>query len=150
MERRELTLQIQRLPHAPAELPGYQTDGAAGMDLRMAGDAIELQPGDRTLLPTGFSIAIPAGYEGQIRLRSGFGLRTGLILVNAPGTIDADYRGEIKILIMNAGTASARIESGERVAQLVIAPVVRGLWQEVTELPPSTRDARGFGSTGTH
>ncbi len=94
MERREITLQIQRLPHAPAELPAYQTDGAAGMDLRLAGAGVTLNPGERALLPTGFCVAIPAGYEGQIRLRSGFALRTGLILVNAPGTIDSDYRGE--------------------------------------------------------
>jgi dUTP pyrophosphatase len=148
MPESSVRLHIQRLPHAPADLPAYQSDHAAGMDLRLAGVPVVLQPGERTLLPTGFCIAIPEGFEGQIRLRSGFALRTGLLLINAPGTIDADYRGELKILVFNPGTESIHIESGERVAQLVISPVARGTWTEVAELPPSTRDVGGFGSTG--
>jgi dUTP pyrophosphatase len=141
-------LDIQRLPHAPRELPAYETSGSAGMDLRLAGEAVSLAPGDKAMLPTGFCVAIPQGYEGQVRLRSGFAFRSGLVLPNAPGTIDSDYRGEIKILVLNVSRETVRIESGERVAQLIIAPVVRCAWNEVTELPASERGAGGFGSTG--
>jgi dUTP pyrophosphatase len=143
-------LQIKRLPHAPAELPSYQTDGSAGMDLRLAGDDLMVAPGARVLAPTGFCIAIPAGYEGQIRLRSGFALKTGFLLANAPGTIDSDYRGELKVLVMNTSLEPARIASGERFAQLVIAPVVRCQWTEVDDLSQSPRGAGGFGSSGQY
>jgi dUTP pyrophosphatase len=139
---------IQRLPHAPEDLPSYATSGAAGMDLRLAGETVVLEPGARTLLSTGFCVAIPEGFEGQIRLRSGFASRSGLILLNAPGTIDSDYRGEIKVLIMNPGSSAVEVPKGERIAQLVIAPVARCDWNEVERLPESARNTGGFGSTG--
>ncbi|MBU0508454.1 dUTP diphosphatase [bacterium] len=144
----EVSVQIRKLPHAPAELPAYESDGAAGMDLRYAGDRTTIAPGERVLLPTGYCIAIPTGFEGQIRLRSGFALRSGLILPNAPGTVDSDYRGEVQILVMNPGSSSITVERGDRVAQLVIAPVCRCVWSEVEYLPPSARGSGGFGSTG--
>jgi dUTP pyrophosphatase len=147
-QRDKVKAQIQRLPHAPAELPSYGTVGAAGMDLRLAGNSIEIPPGARLLLPTGFCIAIPPGYEGQIRLRSSFALRSTALIPNAPGTIDSDYRGEVKVMLMNAGPEPLQIESGERFAQLVIAPVADCVWQEVTVLPESQRGGEGFGSTG--
>ena len=148
MSSREAVVQIMRLSHAPAELPAYQTDGAAGMDLCLAGDDVTILPGERAALPTGFCVAIPAGHEGQVRLRSGFAMQTGLILPNAPGTIDADYRGEIKVLVMNVLREPVRVKRGERIAQLLIAPVARCVWQEVSKLPASERNGGGFGSTG--
>ncbi|MDD5087994.1 MAG: dUTP diphosphatase [bacterium] len=147
-DRFEISISILRLPHAPSELPSYETVGAAGMDLRHAGDSVMIAPGERRLLPTGFCMAIPAGFEGQIRLRSGFALRYGLILPNAPGTVDSDYRGEVLVLVMNPGREAVTVARGERIAQLVITPVAHGEWQEVTELPPSARGSGGFGSTG--
>jgi dUTP pyrophosphatase len=137
-----------RLPHAPAQLPDYATAGSAGMDLRLAGESVTVEPGSRVLLPTGFCVAIPSGYEGQIRLRSGFARESGLILLNAPGTIDSDYRGEVKVLLMNPGSSSVAVSAGERFAQLVIAPVMRCVWQEAERLPESSRNRGGFGSTG--
>lgn len=118
------------------------------MDLRYAGDSLTIAPGERRLLPTGFSIAIPEGFEGQIRLRSGFALRSGLLLPNAPGTVDSDYRGEVQVLVMNPGSEPVTVQHGERIAQLVISPVARCAWKETSELPPSARGAGGFGSTG--
>ena len=146
---REAVVEIMRLPHAPAELPAYQTDGAAGMDLSLAGEDVTVGPGERAALPTGFCVAIPPGHEGQVRLRSGFAMRTGLILPNAPGTIDADYRGEIKVLVMNVSLEPVRVKRGERIAQLVISPVSRCVWREVPALPASARNGGGFGSTGS-
>jgi dUTP pyrophosphatase len=145
---RRVRVAIQRLPHAPDELPHYETAGSAGMDLRLASADVHLQPGERILLPTGFAIALPPGYEGQIRLRSGFALRKGLILLNAPGTIDSDYRGELKVLVMNVGREAVIVEQGERFAQLIIAPVAVCEWTEAKDLPGSERGAGGFGSTG--
>lgn len=136
------------MAHAPADLPSYATLGAAGMDLCLAGEALTLAPGERKLLPTGFRIAIPAGYEGQVRLRSGFARRTGCLMPNAPGTIDSDYRGELLVLLMNATSEPVVIESGERFAQLVICPVTRISWEQVSELVESDRGHGGFGSTG--
>jgi dUTP pyrophosphatase len=118
------------------------------MDLRYAGETMRLLPGHRMLLPTGFCVAIPDGYEGQIRLRSGFAAQTGLILLNAPGTIDSDYRGEIKVLIMNPGSSEVQISRGDRFAQLVISPVARCNWDEAGNLPETARSVGGFGSTG--
>lgn len=144
----EAVVEILRLDHAPVELPAYQTEGAAGMDLCLAGEDVTISPGERVALPTGFCVAIPTGYEGQVRLRSGLAMQTGLILPNAPGTIDADYRGEIKVLVMNVSREPVRVKRGERIAQLVIAPVSRCVWREVATLPASERDCGGFGSTG--
>ncbi|MEM6491071.1 MAG: dUTP diphosphatase [Pseudomonadota bacterium] len=144
------TLSVQRLPHA-ADLPApaYATDGAAGLDLRAAVDApVTLAPGARQAIPTGFAIAIPQGYEGQIRARSGRALRDGLGVLNAPGTIDSDYRGELLALVVNWGDKPVEIAPGERVAQLVIAPVGRAAIASVDVLPETRRGAGGFGHTG--
>lgn len=119
------------------------------MDLCHAGPDLTIEAGRTALLPTGFCMAIPEGYEGQIRLRSGFALETGLVLPNAPGTIDSDYRGEVKVLVLNAGPKPVLVTRGQRVAQLVISPVVGCDWSESGELPVSSRGSGGFGSTGT-
>jgi dUTP pyrophosphatase len=139
---------IERLPHAPADLPAYQTPGSAGMDLILAGDSVTIDPWQRVLLPTGFRIALPEGFEAQIRLRSGFALRSTALIPNAPGTIDSDYRGEVKVMILNASTEPLYIEKGTRFAQMVVAPVASCEWTEISPLPESVRGAGGFGSTG--
>lgn len=141
---------VRVLPHAEGlELPSYASAGAAGCDLRAAiAETLTLLPGGRTRLPTGIAVAIPPGHEGQVRMRSGLAVRHGLCLLNAPGTIDSDYRGEIQIILANLGSEPVTIARGERIAQLVIAPVARARWEPVDELPASSRDAGGFGSTG--
>lgn len=131
-----------------ATAPEYATGGAAGMDLRSAED-IELAPGERCLARTGVRIAVPAGFEAQIRPRSGLALRHGLALVNSPGTIDADYRGEIGVILINLGSDVVKLDRGERIAQLVVAPVCRCEVLVVDELPQTDRGEGGFGSTGT-
>jgi dUTP pyrophosphatase len=131
----------------PLELPRHQTAGSAGMDLR-ADEPVELAPGERKLVPTGIAVAIPPGYEGQVRPRSGLALRHGVGMVNAPGTVDSDYRGEVGVILVNWGQETVRITRGERIAQLVVAPVTRAVLREVTELPQSDRGGGGFGSTG--
>lgn len=146
-----VTVEVVRLPHAEGlPLPAYATLGAAGMDLIAAlRETLEIPPGGRALVPTGLTIALPPGYELQVRPRSGLALKHGIVLPNSPGTVDEDYRGELQVIVMNAGAAPFRIERGMRIAQAVVAPVVRVDWQEVAELPPSGRGAGGFGSTGT-
>lgn len=146
-----LTIAITRLPHAAdLTLPAYATEHSAGMDLLAAVSATKtLAPGERALIPTGLSIALPDGYEAQIRPRSGLALKNGITLVNTPGTIDADYRGEIGIILINHGSEPFVIERGMRIAQMVIAPYTRAQFSEVIELPTSQRGAGGFGSTGT-
>jgi len=130
-------------------LPGYATAGSAGLDLAAAVDGdLVLEPGARALIPTGLCIALPAGYEAQVRPRSGLALRSGVLLPNAPGTIDADYRGEISVILMNAGHESFTVRRGDRVAQLVVAPVARALLVEVASLAKTARGAGGFGHTG--
>jgi dUTP pyrophosphatase len=142
------TLAVQKL-RPDAVLPRYMTDGAAGLDLSAAIDqAVEIRPGGRAPVGTGLAIAIPLGYEGQVRPRSGLALRHGLTVANAPGTIDADYRGELIVILINLGQEPVRIEPGHRIAQLVIAPVAHAAIAEVTELPPTERGGGGFGSTG--
>ena len=131
----------------PLDLPRYQTEGAAGMDLR-ADEPIDLAPGERRLVPTGIAVAIPPGFEGQVRPRSGLALKLGIGLVNAPGTIDSDYRGEVGVILVNFGAQAVSLARGERIAQLVVAPVARATVQEVTELPGTGRGGGGFGSTG--
>ena len=145
-----LDVAIRRLPHgADLDLPAYQSAGAAGLDLIAAlHDEVILDPGARTLVPTGVAIALPEGYEAQVRPRSGLAARHGVTVLNAPGTVDADYRGEVKVLLINLGEAPFAIRRGLRVAQLVVAPVARVAWRERAELPASARDAGGFGSTG--
>ena len=139
---------IQRLPHA-ADLPAYATPGSAALDIAAACEApIELAPGERALVPTGLRLALPEGHEAQIRPRSGLALRHGLLLPNSPGTIDADYRGELMILVMNAGAEPFRIERGMRIAQMVVMPVPRVAWRETADLDATGRGPAGFGSTG--
>jgi dUTP pyrophosphatase len=132
-------------------LPAYETALSAGMDVRAAvpeGEPLTLAPGARALVPTGLTIALPAGYEAQIRPRSGLALKHGITCLNTPGTIDADYRGEVKVLLINLGQEAFEIKRGERIAQIVIAPVTQGAWEIVQTLPETARGAGGFGSTG--
>ena len=145
-------IQVRRLPHGEGlPLPGYATAGAAGMDLLAAVDApLTIPPGGRVLVPTGIAVALPPGYELQVRPRSGLALKHGIVLPNSPGTVDEDYRGELLVIVMNAGDAPFAVERGMRIAQAVLAPVVRARWHAVETLPPSGRGAGGFGSTGTH
>lgn len=144
------TIRVVRLPHAAGlALPAYATAGAAGMDLLAAvSEPLVLPPGGRALVPTGLAIALPPGHELQVRPRSGLALRHGLTLPNAPGTIDEDYRGELQVILLNAGPEPFTIERGMRIAQAVLAPVTRAEWLEVDALPASDRGGGGFGSTG--
>ena len=148
----DVVVRIRRLAHAAdLPLPDYETALAAGMDLRAAvpaDDPVTLAPGERALLPTGIAIALPAGYEAQVRPRSGLALKHGVTCLNSPGTIDADYRGEIGVILVNLGEAPFTVERGMRIAQLVVAPVTRVRWQEVEALDDTDRGAGGFGSTG--
>ncbi len=131
-----------------AAMPAYATQGSAGMDLRSIED-VELQPLERKLVRTGIRMAIPEGYEGQVRPRSGLALRLGLGMVNSPGTIDSDYRGEVAVILINLGAESVKLSAGERIAQLVVCPVVRAQPVAVAELDMTDRGGGGFGSTGT-
>ena len=141
-------LQIKKTNPA-AKIPEYMSELAAGMDIHALPEApVTLRPGERCLLPTGLAMAIPAGYEVQVRPRSGLAIKHGISLVNTPGTIDADYRGEIKIILINHGTEDFVIEPGERIAQLVVAPVCQAQLCEVTELSETERGSGGFGHTG--
>jgi len=144
------TIRVQRLPHAAGlELPSYASAGAAGADLRAAVESdVVLAPGERAAVPTGLILEIPPGWEGQVRPRSGLAIRHGLTVVNAPGTIDSDYRGEVKILLVNLGGEAVTIRRGDRVAQLVLAPVVQVGFVEAESLQTTDRGAGGFGSTG--
>ena len=143
---------ILRLSHAAGlPLPAYETAGAAGMDLRAAVPVHEpmvLRPGARAAVSTGFAFALPAGYEAQVRPRSGLALKSGITQLNTPGTIDCDYRGEVKVILINHGEADFTVRRGDRIAQLVIAPVTRASWVEVDSLDETARGAGGFGSTG--
>ena len=143
-------IRVVRLPHGIGlPLPAYATPGAAGCDLLAAVDgAVTLAPGIRALVPTGLLIAVPAGYELQIRPRSGLALKHGIMVANSPGTIDEDYRGELQVILLNAGTEPFVIERGMRIAQAVLAPVVRAEWMEVEALDATMRGTAGFGSTG--
>jgi dUTP pyrophosphatase len=131
----------------PLDLPRYESAGAAGLDLR-ADAAFTLAPGERRLVPTGLALAIPPGHEGQVRPRSGLAVRHGIALVNAPGTIDSDYRGEVKVLLVNLGQAPVTFARGDRIAQLVVAPVVRARIELADDLAGTGRGSGGFGSTG--
>ena len=145
-------LQVMRLPHgADLPLPSYQSDGAAGLDLvaALAADApVNIKPGDRAMIPTGLAIALPAGTEGQVRPRSGLAARHGITVLNAPGTIDADYRGEIQVILVNLGQESFTVARGMRIAQLVITPAMQVTICETVDLDETTRGVAGFGSTG--
>ena len=146
-----IAVHVKRLPHAAGlPLPAYATQGAAGMDLLAAVAApLVIAPGARVLVPTGLTIALPPGYELQVRPRSGLALKNGIILPNSPGTVDEDYRGELQVIVMNAGTEPFTVERGMRIAQAVLAPVVRVAWHEVETLDDTARGTGGFGSTGT-
>jgi dUTP pyrophosphatase len=142
---------VERLAHGQGlDLPEYMSDQAAGMDLPAAlTGPLEIAPGEIVLIPTGLKMAIPDGHEGQIRPRSGLAVKKGLTVINAPGTIDADYRGEVKVALINLGRQPVSIQRGERVAQLIIAPVIQAALEPVSELPISQRGEGGFGHTGS-
>jgi dUTP diphosphatase len=143
-------LVIKILPHGEGlPFPAYASTGAAGIDLAAAVDqSLTLNPEHRALVPTGIAIALPEGYEGQVRPRSGLALKHGLTVFNSPGTIDGDYRGEVQVILANLGTEPVTIRRGDRIAQLVVAPVTRVKIERVADLPESERGAGGFGSTG--
>ncbi len=144
----EIPVPVKRLPHFEGlELPAYATDGAAGMDV-LAAEDVTLPPGGRHAVATGLALAVPDGFEVQVRPRSGLALKHGISLPNTPGTIDSDYRGELKIILINLGDQPFAIRRGDRVAQLVLAPVVRATWLKVDELDETQRGEGGFGSTG--
>jgi dUTP pyrophosphatase len=145
-----IPVQVKRLPHgAGLPLPAYATAGAAGMDVVSAED-VTIAPGARHAVATGLALAIPQGYEIQVRPRSGLALKHGITVPNTPGTIDSDYRGELKVILINHGAEPFAIARGDRVAQLVLAPVVHAAWDEVAELDATERGEGGFGSTGGH
>ena len=146
-----VAIEVVRLPHAAdLPLPSYATGGAAGMDLLAAvSEPLVIAPGARALVPTGLRLALPPGHELQVRPRSGLALRHGIVLPNSPGTIDEDFRGELQVIVLNAGAEPFTVERGMRIAQAVLAPVTRAAWREVDALPDSARGAGGFGSTGT-
>ena len=146
-----INLRIQLLPHAMGlDLPEYQTPGSSGIDLRAAvEEPVIIGNGERVMIPTGLKMEIPASYEGQVRTRSGLAATRGLVVLNSPGTLDADYRGEVKVILMNLGSEPLTINRGERVAQLVIAPVARVIISEVEDVDETIRGPGGFGSTGT-
>ena len=147
----QVDIAVTRLPYnADLPLPALETAQSAGMDLAAAIDApMTLAPGERAMVPTGLAIALPAGYEAQVRPRSGLAAKNGITVLNTPGTVDADYRGEVKVILINLGDAAFEIERGMRIAQMVIAPVTRASFAEVDTLPGTARGGGGFGSTGT-
>ena len=147
----QVEIAVTRLPHnADLPLPAYETAQSAGMDLAAAIDApLSLAPGERAMVPTGLAIALPAGFEAQVRPRSGLAAKNGVTVLNTPGTVDADYRGEVKVILINLGQETFKIERGMRIAQMVIAPVTQARFAEVDSLTETARGAGGFGSTGT-
>ncbi|MBP7251987.1 MAG: dUTP diphosphatase [Alphaproteobacteria bacterium] len=146
----QVSVSIQRLPHAAdLDLPRYATAHSAGMDLQAAlATELTLTPGGRVLVPTGLAIALPEGYEAQIRPRSGLALKQGLTVLNSPGTIDADYRGEVQVILANLGTEPVTLTRGMRIAQMIVAPYSRVVWDEADSLSTTARGSGGFGSTG--
>jgi len=145
-----MKIRIRRLRHGEGlPLPAYATAGAAGMDLLAAVAApVTIPPGGRALIPTGLALALPPGHELQVRPRSGLALRHGIVLPNSPGTIDEDYRGELQVIVLNAGDAPFTVERGMRIAQAILAPVLHAEWEEVADLDDTPRSTGGFGSTG--
>lgn len=145
-----VAVEVKRLDHgAGLALPAYATSGAAGMDV-LAAEDVTLAPGGRHAVATGLALAIPPGFEIQVRPRSGLALKHGITVPNTPGTIDSDYRGELKVILINHGSEDFAIARGDRIAQLVLAPVVQAAWNEVTALDDTQRGTGGFGSTGGH
>lgn len=151
MTTQTITVAVSRLPHgADLALPGYATEHSAGMDLLAAIDAeVTLAPGQRAMVPTGLAIALPDGFEAQVRPRSGLAAKNGVTVLNSPGTVDADYRGEVKVILVNLGQDAFTVSRGMRIAQMIVAPVTRVAWAETDTLEETTRGAGGFGSTGT-
>jgi len=147
-------INVVKLAHGEGlDLPNYETKDSAGMDLRAAlavDETLTLKPLARALVPTGLAMALPSGYEAQVRPRSGLAAKNGVTVANAPGTIDADYRGEVKVILINLSNEDFIIERGMRIAQMVIAPVTQGIWNSVADLDETARGSGGFGSTGTH
>jgi dUTP pyrophosphatase len=146
----DVVVQVEQMAHAAGlPLPAYETEHAAGMDLRAAVyEPLTLAVGERAAVPTGLKIALPVGYEAQVRARSGLALRCGIALANAPGTIDADYRGEVCVVLINLGHEPFVIQRGDRIAQMVVAPVVQAQWEPVAQVPDTERGEGGFGHTG--
>ena len=152
MSAPDVEVTVQRLAHAAdLPLPAYASEGAAGLDLRAAtpdGETLEIAPGERNMVPTGIAIALPPGYEAQVRPRSGLARRHGVTCLNSPGTVDSDYRGEIAVILVNLGTEPFTVSRGDRIAQLVVAPVSRAVWRPVEDLDATVRGSGGFGSSG--
>jgi len=150
MNPNQVNISIQRLPHGQGlDSPHYASSHAAGADLRAAIDEERvLQPGEHTLIPTGFAMALPAGFEAQVRPRSGLALKHGITVLNTPGTIDADYRGEVGVILINHGQQPFHIQRGDRIAQMIIAPVMQAAWRDVDSLDATERGSGGFGSSG--
>jgi dUTP pyrophosphatase len=152
MSQLDVEVAVCRLAHgADLPLPAYASEGAAGLDLRAAtpeGETLVIAPGERNLVPTGLAIALPHGYEAQVRPRSGLARRHGVTCLNSPGTVDSDYRGEIAVILVNLGQEPFAIARGDRIAQLVVAPVARAVWRPVDDLDETLRGAGGFGSSG--
>ena len=152
MSSLDVEVALRRLAHAAdLPLPAYASEGAAGLDLRAAtppGETVEIQPGNRQVVPTGIAIALPQGYEAQVRPRSGLARRHGVTCLNSPGTVDSDYRGEIAVILVNLGHEPFAIARGDRIAQLVVAPVARAQWRTVEDLDDTARGSGGFGSSG--
>ncbi len=145
----KITLKVKRIKNSDLPLPAYETEGSAGMDIRASLDEdVILEPGDIKLIPTGISISIPMGYEGQIRPRSGLALKHGIGMVNSPGTIDSDYRGEVRIIMINHGKKSFTVKHGDRIAQMIIARLCNAVIEEVSELDSTKRGQGGFGHSG--
>ena len=146
-----VNVSIKRLAHAAGlQLPSYATVGSAGLDLPAAVDeSVVIQPAARTAIPTGLCLGLPTGYEAQVRPRSGLALRHGLTVLNSPGTVDSDYRGEVMVILINHGNTPFTVARGDRIAQLVVAPVSRAVWIEIAEIEDTERGTEGFGSTGT-
>lgn len=148
-----IDVKVMQLPHGQGlDLPAYETDQAAGMDLRAAladGEEVTLAPGARAMVPTGLAIALPSGFEAQVRPRSGLAAKQGVTVLNSPGTVDADYRGEVKVILINHGNQPVVIDRGMRIAQMLFAPVTRGVFAAVQSLDETERGGGGFGSTGT-
>jgi dUTP pyrophosphatase len=151
MSNNQVKVDVARLSHsAGLELPGYESTLAAGMDLQAAIEGkVIIAPGERALVPTGLAIALPPGFEAQVRPRSGLALKQGITVVNTPGTIDADYRGEVGVILINHGDSPFTIERGMRIAQMVVTPITQAVWNAVDKLLDSARGTGGFGSTGT-
>jgi dUTP pyrophosphatase len=148
-----IDVKVMQLPHGKGlDLPAYESQHAAGMDLRAAideGDDIVLAPGERAMVPTGLAIALPVGFEAQVRPRSGLAAKQGVTVLNSPGTVDADYRGEVKVILINHGAEPVTVTRGMRIAQMLFAPVTRGVFAVVDALDVTARGSGGFGSTGT-